>query len=188
MKRALISTATKCHWITWLGIPEKILLVILLVASVCASATELNNQYPRLHMDETDYENACHPSELERLRLEVLELAAGRAPEDVWQLISTLLCTSLNNAKIERMLKAHLPKKIRFDFYGTGDSAKTVKLITPNVLDLMVKRKAWNARIDGYGRADMHLSYWSDEACMGGLDFQFNGQSWLIVGTGGACD
>lgn len=188
MKQSSLSTATKYRWITWLAIPEKILLVTLLVAPVCALATELNGQYPPLYFDGTDIENACQPSELKKLREAVLELTAGRAPDDVWRLISTLLCASKNNTQAERMIKLHLPKKIRSSFFGSGDEEKTARLVTPSSLDLMADREAWAARVDGYGRTDMSLSYRSNAACINGIDLQFNGQGWLIVGVDGACD
>ena len=129
------------------------------------------------------YISACTTSELKRIKADVLRFAGTRNPDNAWQVVNTMLCREDESAK--RFILKHMPKTIAIvdSSYGEIDSKRIEA--SP---DLLLRKNAWRATIEGVDAAHIEVSYYSNEACMGSFPVLFNGHAWLITKIETNCD
>ena len=88
------------------------------------------------HQKNVYYPAACSIKELKKLKQEILKLAAASAPDNAWQVASTMMCGEGVEAK--KFILGHMAKQIKY--FGPED--QDLKYID-GTASVLLEKKAW---------------------------------------------
>lgn len=136
---------------------------------------------PSLQQHGDTYLAACTPSELRRLRGDVVREAGSRNPQNAWQVVHVMLC--LDDKSARRFITRHMAKTIVLTSYSLGEvESKRVSAST----DFLLRKEAWGGSVEE--SAGVSVNYQKNAACSGTFFVKYNGQAWLITRINESCD
>jgi hypothetical protein len=133
-----------------------------------------------------DLPASCSPEETNKLRSSIRELAAGRAPDDAWQLAHALICET--GPEAQRRIAEHMTGRVASRTEGPGASeASLVEPDAPELREGYGRGAAWGARAATANDAIVGR-FMTGETCWAGFAMRFDGKKWLVAELSGGCD
>lgn len=160
------------HFVHWL------LLLALAASSFCAQA------FPSIEIHGTEYPSTCQSTQWAELEALLHELADGRQPLQLIDLVRTYLCGSGTQA--DKRLQRRVARFVDVVSEESGIIGQTSSR-TPRAEVTALAGQAWDASAqadEGY----VWVSYAENEACATSVGFLFRQTDWTLQAMNGACD
>lgn len=164
------------------------LLIYSCAALGCAAtnADEITRQ--TLKQDGKVLQSVCVPAELRGLKE---QFAQYKLKDDTkaWNAVTTLLCgakTEQNTRYIRGLMAAKIVATS--DYTGQDNQPETIDASDEAAANLFASGVAFRATIAKLPGDMFRVLYTSNEVCVEGRTFKHDGNRWIIVGVGEACD
>ena len=158
------------------------LAIVLALSSAGARAADIA---PTLHTSAGDAPSACTGAGLAALRADVMQAAAGRAPQDAWRLAHALACARGRAA--HRVIAAHLHGHVASRIEPGEPEISQVDANSGQLRDGYLKGLAWGARVQAKGD-DLVVQFSTNAYCWAGATLRPAGQGWTLAELNGGCD
>lgn len=160
----------------------------LCAVAACASSNASTRPYPTLRQAGNTLLSVCAPTELRGLKV---QFAQYKLKDDTkaWYAVTTLLCgtkTEQNTRYIRGLMAAKIIATS--DYTGQDNQPETIDASDEAAANLFASGVAFRAAIAKLPGDMFRVLYTTNEVCAEGRTFKHDGDRWIIVGTGEACD